>query len=133
MLGGGSQMIAVLALALSSTDSCLRSTFIEEIAIATTPWLVNEKNSLVQSQSSFVRLIALLGEFFDVNILGLCSGLCFDNSSKKVLKDYELGYIKEGVGVGAFMLLAQIKGISCRQLIKECEIAVDQLNEKTHS
>ena len=129
LLGGGSQMIAVLALALSSIDSSLRTAFIKDISIATTSWLVREKISKDHTQSSFFNLIALLGNFFDVNILGLSSGLTFQNSSKQVLKDYELGYIKEGVGLGALLLLAQLHGVSCKELLQECEIAVDQLHQ----
>ena len=66
-------------------------------------------------------------KFFKVSLLCLSSGLNFSNSSKKVLRDYELGFIKEGVGAGAFSLLAQVNGFTCQQLVDQCELAVDQL------
>ena len=59
--------------------------------------------------------------------MALSSGLHFCNSSKKVLRDYELGFIKEGVGVGAFTLLAQLNGFSREKLTENWEYAVDQL------
>lgn len=128
LLGGGSQMVAVLGIALSTIDSTHRSDFVREIAIGTTAWLAEEVIVQPQKQSSFTSLIKTFADFFNVDLLGLSSGLRFHNSSKKVLRDYELGFIKEGVGAGALALLAQINGISCQTLLEECEIAVDQLN-----
>jgi NaMN:DMB phosphoribosyltransferase len=55
--------------------------------------------------------------------------LRFYESSKKVLRDYEHGFVKEGVGAGAFSLLAELNGCSCKKLLEGCELAVDQLNE----
>jgi len=43
------------------------------------------------------------------------------------LKDYELGYVKEGVGAGALALLAQLQGASCEQLLEACDQAMNQL------
>ncbi len=128
LLGGGSQMVAVLGVALASIDATLRSGFVEEISIATTSWLADEIVSNSYKQSSFPCLINLLGEYFNVNLLGISSGLRFNGSSKKVLRDYELGFIKEGVGAGALSALAQINGISLQTLLEECELAVDQLD-----
>ncbi len=129
LLGGGSQMVAVLALAIASIDFPLRASFVEQIAIGTTAWLAEEKVSMSQCQNSLFKLMSEVGKFFDLNIFGLSSGLRFDKSSKKVLQDYEHGYIKEGVGAGGLSLLAQINGISCNTLLKECEVAVEQLQK----
>ncbi len=128
LLGGGSQMLAVLALALSSIDLKLRNKFLDEVVVGTTAWLADESTSHLHSQSSFFKLISLMGDFYGIDIWGVSSGLRFKSSSRKVLYDYELGYIKEGVGAGALSLLAQVNGISCNDLIDECEVAVDQLN-----
>ena len=72
---------------------------------------------------------------FKVNILGLASGYRFKDSNQKVLRDYEIGYIKEGVGAGALSLLAQIKGLTQKEMIEMCDIEVNNLlmsnNEKT--
>ncbi len=127
VLGGGSQMAAILGLALETLAPEKRKNFVVDISIATTAWLAEETVNQSQSMSSFPRLIDVIGSHYDVPLLGLCSGLHFYNSSKKVLRDYEFGFIKEGVGAGALSLLAQINGISCQTLQKECEHAVDQL------
>ncbi|KGG16522.1 Nicotinate-nucleotide--dimethylbenzimidazole phosphoribosyltransferase [Prochlorococcus sp. MIT 0602] len=131
LLGGGSQMVAVLAVALAALDPLSRAEFIQDVSIATTSWLVNESIPGDSNQSSFLQLIKHIEDFFEVPLLGLSSGLRFDRSSKKVLKDYEDGFVKEGVGAGAFALLAQINGFSREKLLEECELAVDQL-QNTH-
>ena len=72
---------------------------------------------------------------FKVNILGLASGYRFNDSNQKVLRDYEIGYVKEGVGAGALSLLAQIKGLTQKEMIERCDMEVDNLlksnNEET--
>ena len=49
----------------------------------------------------------------------------------KVLRDYELGYVKEGVGAGALSLLAQMKGANCQDLVDACEKAVYELDRNS--
>jgi len=127
LLGGGSQMVAVLGISLAALNPKQRAGFVKEISIGTTAWLAEEVIGRSSSQSSFCDLIQLLCDYFDVDLLGLSCGLRFHNSSKKVLRDYELGFIKEGVGAGALALLAQVHGISCQQLLEDCDSAVDQL------
>ena len=76
-----------------------------------------------------------VAKHFKVNILGLASGYRFKDSNQKVLRDYEIGYVKEGVGAGALSLLAQIKGLTQKEMIQRCDIEVSNLfklnNEKT--
>ena len=135
LLGGGCQMLAVLALALNEIEPKLRSSFVEKIVIGTTSWLVDESLSSSNKRNSFVHLLNLVANHFKVNILGLASGYRFNDSNQKVLRDYELGYIKEGVGAGALSLLAQLKGLTQREMIKNCDKEVSNLfkskNEKT--
>ncbi len=129
LLGGGSQMVAVLAIALASIDLEARKNFVKDISIGTTAWLAEELISTSKREAAFPTLLKLIEDFFEVPLLGLSSGLHFYTSSKQVLRDYELGFVKEGVGAGAFILLAQNNGVSCQKLIEDCEFAVDQLNE----
>ena len=46
-----------------------------------------------------------------------------------------MGYVKEGVGAGALSLLAQIKGLTQKEMIERCDIEVGNLfksnNENT--
>jgi NaMN:DMB phosphoribosyltransferase len=43
------------------------------------------------------------------------------------LRDYEDGFVKEGVGAGALLLLAQLQGHHSEALVEGCERALDQL------
>ncbi len=126
LLGGGSQMLAVLALALRSVEIKNRSDFLEGVSIATTKWLATSSNlSSEDINSSFLQLIRLLEQNFNVSTLCFSSGLSFERSSKHVLRDYENGYIKEGVGAGAVSLLAQVNGVDMNDLVDCCERTID--------
>lgn len=131
LLGGGCQMLAVLALALEELSVSLRSSFVEGIVLGTTAWLLEEVNSKDQAESSFVRLLDLVGDHFKVGLLGMSTGLRFNASSHEALRDYERGYIKEGVGAGAFALLAQFKGADCKDLVDDCEVSLTKLQKRT--
>ena len=127
LLGGGCQMLAILAMALQEIEPGLRSQFVEKILIGTTSWLVEESLSSSKKRNSFIHLLNHVAEHFKINILGLASGYRFKNSDHKVLRDYEIGYIKEGVGAGALSLLAQIKGLTQKEMIEYCDKEVSNL------
>ena len=127
LLGGGCQMLAVLALALKAIQPPFRRKVVEKTLIGTTSWLVEESISYSKTKNSFVHLLNLVAQHFEVNILGLASGFRFIESNHRVLRDYEIGYIKEGVGAGALSLLAQIKGLSQKEMIKFCDEEVSNL------
>ena len=57
----------------------------------------------------------------------LACGVRFHSSTHQPLRDYERGYVKEGVGAGALLLLAQLRGCSCADLVLDCEHALEQL------
>ena len=115
LLAGGTQMIAVAALigALLNQPGALTSittpgaevllseakeTRIENIAIATTAWVSEDKSadlrSLMQQLPQDLPLYA--------------AGLDFSASRHKNLSLYEEGYVKEGVGAGAMALSAML-------------------------
>jgi len=135
LLGGGCQMLAVLSLALNEIESESRSKFVEKVLIGTTSWLVDESLSSSKKRNSFIYLMNHVAKHFKVNIVGLASGFRFNDSNQRVLRDYELGYVKEGVGAGALSLLAQINGLTQQEMIKECDREVVNLfkskDEKT--
>ena len=131
LLGGGSQMLAVLALALAQLKPERRKGFVEGISIGSTSWLAKEVG--LDGKSLLALLVDEISEYYGVSLWGISSGLNFSRSNKKVLRDYELGYVKEGVGVGAFSLLAQINGYTQKELIKKCEQAVSLLESKSSS
>ncbi len=127
LLGGGCQMLAVLSLALNEIEPECRSKFVEKVLIGTTSWLVEESLFSSKKRYSFIHLMNHVSKHFKVNILGLASGYRFNDCNQKVLRDYELGYVKEGVGAGALSLLAQIKGLTQKEMIEKCDIEVDNL------
>ena len=135
LLGGGCQMLAVLALALNEIEPQSHSEFVGNILLGTTSWLVDESLSSAENSNSFIHLMNHVSRHFKVNILGLASGYRFNESNQKVLRDYEIGYVKEGVGAGALSLLAQIKGLTQKEMVESCDIEVANLfksnNEKT--
>ncbi len=64
-----------------------------------------------------------------LSVLSL-SSFCFprfNDSNQKVLRDYEIGYVKEGVGAGALSLLAQIKGLTQKEMVEKCDLEVANL------
>ena len=127
MLGGGSQMVAVLALALAAMEPSHRQDMVDGIVLGTTSWLAEEAKRSDGRPGALECLIDCVGESFGVRLLGLATGLRFHNSQHRALQDYELGYVKEGVGAGALALLAQLQGASCEQLLEACDQAMNQL------
>ena len=127
LLGGGCQMLAVLALVLNEIEPESRSEFVDKTLIGTTSWLVDESLSSAENKNSFIHLMNQVAKHFKVNILGLASGYRFKDSSHQVLRDYEAGYVKEGVGAGALSLLAQIQGLTQKEMIERCDIEVGNL------
>ena len=61
--------------------------------------------------------------------MALSSGIRFHDSCHQQLRDYENGYVKEGVGAGGLLLLAQLQGISAADLQASCDAAMQALLE----
>ena len=131
LLGGGSQMLAVLALALAELKPNLRKEFLSGVSIGTTAWLLDEASIKGSSESSLVALIGRIEDHFGVSLLGFSSGLRFHLSGYQLLRDFELGYVKEGVGAGALSLLAELYGASSKELVEACDQAMEDLLKKT--
>ncbi len=121
VLSGGSQMLAVVLLALEFIDSKEKQEFIDLVFIATTGWL-NKDNSLSD-------LLDLISEKHNINLLGLASPLNFKSSKNKELRDYEIGYVKEGVGAGGLSILAFLKGYSNKEIVSNCQINLQKMKE----
>jgi len=111
----------------SEVNDLLKKHFVEKILIGTTSWLVDESLSSSKKRNSFIHLMNHVAKHFKVNIFGLASGYRFNDSKQKVLRDYEIGYVKEGVGAGALSLLAQIKGLTQKEMIEKCDKEVGNL------
>ena len=121
ILSGGSQMISVLLLALEHISSLDKQTFVDHIFIATTGWLVRD--------GSLNLLLDLVAKKHKVNLFGLASPLNFSSSKLKELRDYEDGYVKEGVGAGGFSILAYLKGFHSKEIVSKCEYGLLKMKE----
>ena len=113
ILSGGSQMLAVILLALEFLGVKNKDDFFDEVYIATTGWLVKDK--------SLNHLLNLINEKYNVSILGLASPLNFKSSKYKELKDYEIGHVKEGVGAGGISILAFLDGFKNHEIVSLCQ------------
>ena len=113
ILSGGSQMIAVILLALEFLDKKNKEVFIENVFLATTGWLIKD--------NSLNDLLKLINKKYDVDIVGLASPLNFKSSTYKELKDYELGHVKEGVGAGGLSILAFLNGFRNKEIVSLCQ------------
>ena len=121
LLSGGSQMIAVILLALEFLDSKNKEDFFKDVFIATTSWLVKD--------NSLSDLLDLINEKHKVNLIGLASPLNFKSSNSKELKDYELGHVKEGVGAGGISILAFLKGFNNYEIVSLCQFYLEKMKD----
>jgi NaMN:DMB phosphoribosyltransferase len=119
-------MLAVVALALHALPKAAGDALLRQVLVGTTAWLADE-GALAKGPSPLDRLVDAISARFDAPISVLASGVHFHASAHQPLRDYELGYVKEGVGAGALLLLAQLRGISAQMLVDDCDQAMGQL------
>ena len=121
ILAGGSQMIALLLLALEFISFMDKKTFSERVFVITTGWLACDK--------SLNKLLNIVADKHKVKLIGFVSGLNFHSSKIKELRDYEIGYVKEGVGAGGMSFLTYLKGFKYREIVSECEFKIKKMKE----
>lgn len=126
LLGGGCQMLAVLALAMQALPASQRERLAAQVVIGTTGWLADE-GADDGRQSPLGGLVDAIAGHVEAPLTVLSCGVRFQSSVHQPLRDYEQGYVKEGVGAGALLLLAQLRGCSCSDLVLDCERALEQL------
>ncbi len=132
LLAGGSQMAAVLALALQALPPSARQGLSNQVLLGTTAWLAAECLQASASPSSLMVLLRNLEQHFSVSLQAYAAGLRFSNSQQPRLRDFEQGHVKEGVGAGGLTLLAQWRGLPLSRLGIACDRAVDQLLAHGH-
>jgi len=93
ILAGGTQMVAVAALA-----KAMNSSLTSNLAIGTTKWIVNDKGSDIRN----------LIHQIDPKIPILAANFDFSQMIHSGLKVYEQGIVKEGVGCGGCAVAAMI-------------------------
>lgn len=121
VLAGGSQMAAVLSLALALAPSGLRPQLACLAALATTAWVAGEASSDLE------LLLKRIGDRWQVEPLAFASSLRFGACRSAPLRDYERGYVKEGVGAGGLALLWELSGRQPDALAEACDLACEQL------
>ena len=117
LLAGGSQMAAVLALALDLSAAEDRPRLLEQAAIATTAWVAADAGSDLQG------LLALIGRRWGGLPLAFAAALRFGSCRSPELQAYEQGFVKEGVGAGGLALLWQLAGRQPAALAEACDAA----------
>jgi uncharacterized protein (TIGR00303 family) len=108
LMAGGTQMTAVL-----SVVKALKAEVLENLAIGTTRWITQDKNSDIRG---------IVSQIVDVPILA--ANLNFSDSEIEGLKAYEKGVVKEGVGAGGISIATFLKTegrVSSEVLLKEIE------------
>jgi len=121
LLAGGSQMAAVLALALALAPASLRAVLAAQVAIGTTAWVANDPSS------NLGGLLQTLERRWGVTPLGLVADLRFHAPQHSALLDYERGFVKEGVGAGGLALAWQLSGRQPQALAWACDRACQLL------
>ena len=124
LLAGGSQMAAVLALALALAPEELRPRLAATTAVATTAWVASEPHS------DLPLLLRRVGERWGLEPLGFAASLRFHGPLHPALADYERGYVKEGVGAGGLALLWEISGRSPHALARLCDSDCHRLHAR---
>ncbi len=115
LLAGGSQMAAVLAVALACAAPARRQALAASALVATTAWLAEEPGS------DLARLLQLIGDRWGVEPQLQAAGLRFKSCRSAALRDYERGYVKEGVGAGGVAVLWELAGRDPRALAMVCD------------
>jgi len=113
ILAGGTQMTSVLAVV-----NILNSKVLKNIAIGTTRWIVEDKQSDIKGIVEQIAPVPIIAVDLDFNKL-----------KPKGLKAYETGIVKEGVGAGGSSIAALTKNddINVDILLSEIEKNYEKL------
>ncbi|MEB3326967.1 MAG: NaMN--DMB phosphoribosyltransferase [Synechococcus sp.] len=117
LLAGGSQMAAVLALALALAPLATRPALAEQLVVATTAWVADEPGS------DLALLLERIGAAWGVRPRLKVAALRFHRCACPALRDYERGYVKEGVGAGGLALLWELADRDPAALAVACDRA----------
>lgn len=112
VLAGGTQMAAVLLIADKLREDLLQRINSNNITLATTAWVAKDKNSDIK------KLLSMLSYTPHT----LYTDFSFAQSEIDILKKYDEGEAKEGVGAGAALAYATTNALTNEQLLNEIEI-----------
>ncbi len=112
VLAGGTQMAACLLVADALREDVLMRVKSDNITLATTSWVANDKNSDIE------HLLSLLS----YKPHALHTSFSFADAEIPVLHRYDKGEVKEGVGAGAALGYAYANGIENKELLDAIEL-----------
>lgn len=111
VLAGGTQMAACLLIADKLREDVLMRVKDENITLATTSWVANDKNS------DIAHILSLLS----YKPHAVYTTFSFQEASIPVLKRYDDGEAKEGVGAGGALGYAYANGVDNKELLEAIE------------
>jgi uncharacterized protein (TIGR00303 family) len=111
VLAGGTQMAACLLVADKLREDVLMRVKDENITLATTEWVVNDKNS------DIAHILSLLS----YKPHAIYTTFSFKDATIPVLKKYDEGEAKEGVGAGAALAYGYANGVDNAKLLEAIE------------
>ncbi len=111
VLAGGTQMLAVSAILMALGEDLSR------FMIATTRWVVKDRSATFLETAK------------EIGVVTYAADLDFSKSEFKGLRDYERGYVKEGVGAGGATWLAVKAGFSPGEVSEKVEELYRRLME----
>jgi NaMN:DMB phosphoribosyltransferase len=110
-------MAAVLALALAIAPAEGRPALLDLVQVATTAWVAQDSGSNLA-----MLLERIAGRWgLEQPLVPQVAGLRFCDCRSQALRDYERGYVKEGVGAGGLALLWERCGHSPQALASACD------------
>ena len=123
LLAGGTQMLAVYALAAALAQTHQLNWQPEQVMVGTTRWVVEDPTG------DTIALAHAIGDRFSGLIPTLlATPLNFAHSRYPQLCRYEQGYVKEGVGAGGCAIAASLHlGWGQQELLQQIEQLVDQM------
>lgn len=111
ILAGGTQMASLLLIMNSIIETMQGEIDSKNLALVTTKWIYEDKNSDIKG----------LLDFLNFNILAYYSDFDFSESQIEVLKLYDKGEAKEGVGAGGSIFYGYLNNLTKEQITKEVE------------
>ena len=114
VLAGGTQMASCLLIADKLKEDVLMRLKSDNITLATTEWVAKDKNS------DIAHLLSLLS----YKPKAIYTKFSFANTEIPILKKYDEGEAKEGVGAGACLAYASMNTIQNEELLREIELLI---------
>ncbi|MDD3475317.1 MAG: nicotinate-nucleotide--dimethylbenzimidazole phosphoribosyltransferase [Sulfurimonas sp.] len=111
VLAGGTQMAAVLLIADKLREDVLMRLKSDNITLATTLWIAKDESS------DIVHILSHLS----YTPHAIYTTFSFKEASIDILKKYDDGEAKEGVGAGAALAYAYANGVDNKKLLQEIE------------